>query len=430
MDSSSLPLEGIFRLLPDVAELEDLRQSLLSRASRDPTKEWSRAGIYSTLDKRLLDGADVRQAIDETAASAVEQAERLHAVCGQVCEAALAGDEAGAARALIDLAEADERNGRFARASSILDAALSLSLPFHDKGLQLLALRRIARVLRGRGDLSEALLYYDRSRELASATGDTYGEVVALIGAGTVMSLQGKWALAEESSTAALGLLTREPGAHLLELGQVYNNLGAMATRLGRFGDAEGRFALATELWARVDSPHDLAVCRYNLGILRARQGRPGAAMEMYEHALALGIPAAFRTVIAIELAQLYAEQGDSTAAQDWAWEAEKQAIASRSPYALGNMYLGLGKIARLTDQEAGFVFHEKALEIARRTSLSLLEAETLLDYGLLRQQIGETDEASNYLKRAREIFIQLGMDQEAAVAGGAITEIVGQSPI
>jgi tetratricopeptide (TPR) repeat protein len=417
-------LEELFRLLPSLEEAEELRLALAGAAEPVPGGEWSRAGSYATVDRWVvgIDGVE----------AALRTAERLHhrqvrnfyRGYARALRRQMAGDVSGAVEELLALAEAAELTGRLERARALYEVALSLSLPLPGKELQALGLRRIARILRGQAELAEALLYYERSAEVGELADDATAVVGARIGIGTVLVYQGRWAEAERSFLQALELLDARAAGPALERGQIHNNLGMVLTREGRLEEAEAWFERALALWGEMDSPVDLAICRHNLAILRKRQGRRAEALTHYLEALALAVPAALRAVIATDLARFHLEEGDFAEATRWGREAERQAVAGRSPYALGHMYLGLGNIARGRGDEEGFVFYEKALEIAREKRLPFLEAETLLDYALLRRRMGGAEEARSYAERAREIFQQLEAVHEQERAARILAEV------
>ena len=105
-----------------------------------------------------------------------------------------AGNGAEAARRLIALGEDQEALGRYRNARRCYESALALALPLAEKGPQIVALRRAARIARVLGELDDALLHYRRSGELAGDADDRRGEVIAYTGVGNVLAVQGRWA--------------------------------------------------------------------------------------------------------------------------------------------------------------------------------------------------------------------------------------------
>ncbi|MBA4158546.1 MAG: tetratricopeptide repeat protein [Gemmatimonadetes bacterium] len=411
---SWVALEDIFPLLPDLSEMEDLRLGILAAALPDPQRTWDRSQLHSTIDKRVISADRLEATVAEMEVSAHGYVETLFSSLRPLFQAFFAGENLEAARCLIELGERQEATGRYRKARQCYGTALSLSLPLVDKRPQILALRRIGRVALALAELKDAILHYRRSAELAHHAGELHDRIIALTGCGNVLAVQGQGPDAERCYREALALLESapQPKSLSLERAQLYNNLGMIATRQDRITEAEQWLTEALDLWVILSSPVDLAVCYHNLGILRAAQGKRAEARTHFEEALRLDIPPSLRAGISVDLADAWLADGHSMQAKKSAREAEEYAITARSPYHLGHMYRGLGNIARVTEGDDGFTFFEKALEIAREKGYPLLEGETLMEYALLRDQMGEREEAEAYLERAREIFIELGADR------------------
>lgn len=418
-------VEELLGLLPEVDELELLRLRIIGAAVPDPGKAWDSSSAYATVDKRIVSAEDVDRAVREAEESLKAFITSLYEGLRPVFAAYYGGREDEAARRLIALGEQLEDGGRLKGARQCYRSALQHSLPLLDKSAQILALRRIARVSLTLGDFQEAAAHYERSAQLARDADDVRGEVVAHTGTGNVLVWQGRWTEAEAHYREALALLEAAEGEQVsLERAQLCNNLGNMATRLGRFPEAEAWLAQAQEMWSTLSSPLDLAICHIILGLLRERQGRWAEARQQYESARALPLPPALLSGIATDLAELCVREGHLTQAQDWGRVAEEHAIRSGSAYTLGRMYQGRGNIARAVGDEDGFTFFEKALEIAREKGYPFLEAETLTNYADLRRQTGGTEEAQAYLERAREMFQELGAVRDLARVEEALVDL------
>jgi len=397
-------------LLPDLEDLEVLRLRLVSAAIRDPQKEWDSSSTFATIDKRIVSPEAVERAVAQAEQDLHEYVTALHAGLRPFFQAFFVGNQDEAAVRLIELGEQLEGGGRLLGARRCYRAALTVALPLAEKGTQILALRRVGRVSVNVGDLPEAASYYERSAELAHDSGELKDEVVARTGLGNVRLWQGRWVEAEQCYHEALALAdTAGSGELVMERGQVYNNLGNLNTRLRRVDEAEVWFESASRVWETVTSPIDLAICLHNRAQLREVQERFDDAKADYTAALKQAVPAWLKSTIATDLAAWWLHEGHLTQAEEWGRIAEENAIAAGSPYLLGAMYLGRGRIVLARGDADGFIFFEKALEIAREKGYPSLEAETLAEYATLRDQNGGMEEAIAYLERACEIFRDLG---------------------
>jgi tetratricopeptide (TPR) repeat protein len=416
VSSSQATVEQLLHLLPGVDELETLRLAMIRTAVPDPGKAWDSSSSYATLDKRILAPEDVEQALAISESALHAYVTLLHDGLRPAFRSYFAGDHAQAATHLIALGERHEATGRVRGASQCYHAALILSLPLAEKASQIVALRRLGRVMLALGEFRDAISFYDRSVELARDAGDLRGEVIGRTGVGNVALYQGRWADSERAYLQALDLVKgADEGAFVLETGHLFNNLGNVNLRLSRFDEADEWLQRAFVLWSGVDAPEDLGTCYLNLGQLRAEQGRTGDARAAYEAAVGLPVSSALKSLLAGDLAELCLVAGHVTEAETLARMAEEHAIASSSPYTLGYMYRVRGNLARCRGHEDGFTFYEKALEIAREKGYPPLEADTLADYAELRRVTGGAEEAEAYLERAREIFDLLGAVQSSA---------------
>lgn len=397
-------------MLPDLEDLEVLRLRLVGAAVRDPEKQWDDSSIKTTIDKRIVTAEAVDKVLSEAEQALHDYVTALHSGLRPFFAAFFAGNHAEAAARLIALGEELESGGRLLGARRCYRAAFNVSLPLADKAPQILALRRIGRASLNLGDLLDALSHYERSAELARDSGDLHAEVIARTGSGNVRLWQGRWADAEQSYHEALALAEAgEPGGLPLERGQIYNNLGNVNTRLGRLEQAETWFERALRVWDAIPSPLDLGICLHNRAQLREAQERYDDARTDYMAALKQAVPAWLRSTIATDIAAWWLQAGHLTQAVEWGWVAEENAIRTGSPYLLGAAYLARGRIALAQEDADGFIFFEKALEIAREKGYPSLEAETLASYAALRAQNGGQEEAVAYLERACELFRGLG---------------------
>ncbi|MDP9348105.1 MAG: tetratricopeptide repeat protein, partial [Gemmatimonadota bacterium] len=399
--------------------MDPLRFALVNAAILDPEKVWATSSAFATIDQRVIGLDAVATALKEAEQSLHEQISELFSTVDSVLRACYAGQDADAAQQLIALGERYEERGQLARARQFYEHALRLSLPLADRAAQVLALRRIGRILLTYGDLAEAHLYYSRCVQVARDTEAFEIEINARIGAGNALLRQGRLSNGEAAYREALARIA-EAGLQetlALQQAQLYNNLAVAALRQNQLDQAEEWLGKAVALWEVVSSPVDYAIYHIHLAELRARQGHPSEGRAIYERGLSLTAPPVIRAILAIELAELCMAAGLVQDAIHWAREAENYAIAAHSVDYLSHVYRGLGNIARDTGHEDGVAFYEKALDLARKRSLPFAEGAVLLEYAQLRAQSDGIEEARAYLEQARDVFLELGATYDAGRA-------------
>lgn len=414
-------VEEVLSLLPAVREFDGVRRLIRELAAPDPGIRWARTSSFSTVDSRIISPDDLRTAIQRAEEAALEQLRQLFAGAGVLVESLLKHDPLNLAVELVRQGELLESGGNRGAAAEFYESALAVSSPLTDKNPQILALCGLGRIMLVNGGLIEARTFYERGAELAQDSDDLRGEVVAATGLGNVLLMQARWPEAESCYQQALSKIESadQTEAFQLQIGQLSNNLGMVATRQLRLDDADRWFTKALGIWDTVDSPVDLAICLHNLGILRNRQANPTEARETFQRALALDSSATVRVALMVDLALSLAEDSKIEEAEAWARLAEQQAVEANSPYYLGHAYCALGMISRARGDDDGFVFFEKALQIAREKELPYLEGRALREYALHRAAMGGQEEAEAYLGRAEEIFSSGGTAHELAEIQG-----------
>jgi tetratricopeptide (TPR) repeat protein len=415
----SLTVERLLTLIPPLEELDGLRSGIARVAVPDWESRWARSGAHATVDMRVVVPESLDAVVEEAEANLHQYITSLFATYQAVLHAYSAGDHPSAIESLVQLGEEQERYERPRHARQFYEAALSLSLPLPEKQSQILASRRIARAALATSDFDDAWGWYQRSAAVARDAEDGQGEVIGWTGCGNVRAFQGRWGEAEECYERASERLSIQETADwaAAHRAQLYTNLGMVATRQGRLDEAERWLASASELHDALPSSADRAAWYHDQAMLRGKQGRHAEARQLFHRAMEAATAPGVCAVICIDLAMSYLEDHLFHRAEDWGRKAEEYAIKARSPYAIGQVYMGLGNIARAQSDEGGITFYEKALEIARGKELRGLEGEVLLEYARLREQMGGREEGEAYLEHARSLFSDLGAGHELARA-------------
>ena len=414
-----LTVERLLTLIPPLEELDGLRLGIARAAVPDRASQWARSGTHATIDMRVVKPEALKSVVQEAEEALHQYIGSLFATYRTVLSAFSTGDEMEAIEGLIHLGEEQEQYERPRQARQFYEAALTLSLPLTAKDSQILASRRIGRAALSASDFADAWDWYQRSTAVARDAGDAQGETIGWTGCGNVRAFQGRWAEAEDCYRRGLASLDSGTEADWVPArrAQLYTNLGMVATRQNRLAEAEEWLTQAFDLQDSLQSAADRAAWYHDQAILRGRQQRRREAREFFHRSLEVATSPAVCAVIAIDLAASYLEDRLFPKAEEWGRKAEEYAISARSPYSMGQVYLGRGNIARAQENEGGIVFYEKALEIARERDLRALQGEVLIEYALLRKRMGGAEEAQAYLEHARSIFSELGAIHESGRA-------------
>jgi tetratricopeptide (TPR) repeat protein len=406
-------LDRLLGALPELAELGDLRQALLSASIVHPAQVWSSASAYTTYDKRALTADALQQAIARATHAAHARIDVLYASMERVLTALFTNDKAGAAYELLRTGETLQNDEHCNAALVWLRAADRVAEQTDDRVLRARALWQLAIALLSMGATDEAEARYRSSLTQATSAEDLEGRVNATIGLGNVAGYQGRFDESLMHFDAALQICGDGlPRRRAL----IYTNIAHMLIEQERLPAAADRLAKVSELWAEL-APADH--CRwYNArGMLALRRGEIEMAESVLHQALAAAGSEFERAMVLDNLAELFIGQGNLSEAESLARAAEEAALRAGSPRALAEIYTRLGKIFRLRADANGVTFFEKAVEICRGRRYPHTEANAYLEYGMFRRLHGDLEEARTYFERARQLFGEVGAAARERVA-------------
>lgn len=407
-NQAEVTLDRLLGALPEQIDLAPLRDALLRASALDASRAWAHSRAYATFDKRVLPADTVRDVVAAAARAAHERIDQLYAAVAGVLESAARGDDVSAGMRLIAIGEAAEAQDSLRSAIAFFTVAARFSETLADRGVRILALRRLARAHAACGDVDEANTFYRGSFEQAAAAADAEAQVIALTGLGNLMGFQGRWNEAVQQYRTALALC--DGGSPRLR-GQLAMNLAAMHRERGELAESSDQLAVASALWNDLHSA-DHSVWYNNRGLLALARGELDAAETVFRQALETAGSDFDRAMVLDNLAELYTRRGNLNDAEVFARSAEELALHAGSPRALAEVYIRLGKIFRLRSDLNGVTFFEKALEICRGGRYPLTEANAYLEYGIFRRTHGDLEEARSYLERARQLCAEIGAAQ------------------
>ena len=428
MTTRPLKVDQALKALPEIDDLGGLREALIGASREDRGRAWAASQAYSTVDGRLADTAALEAqvaAVAEQARARMEAAMR-HSIAA--LRALEAGDDAAAARALVAAGEVEEEAGRLEAAEACYRKALALGRRPRDRSAEGLAVRRLARIARERGDLDAALGAYVASYEVAVAQRDIEGAVVACQGVGNVYVDQGLWEQAREWYQRGLSLAGEDAPSR--PLWQLYSNLAVVARRTGDLGASDAWLDRTEAIVRRLgDAAGRLPIENGRARLLEAR-GNYAAAAAAYRRSLEAEGSPSLRGAVLSNLADCLLLAGDLRGAEAAARELERLALVQRLAPLLPHAYRTLGAAARARRDEEGFVFFEQALDLCRAPGSPPFElAQTQHEYARFDAAMGRAESAAARLHEALAIYRRLGTRPEMEKAEREMAELLAQLP-
>lgn len=412
MIARRLKVDHALKALPEVDDVVHLREALIGASREDAERAWTASEAYATVDGRLVDASALEAQIEALAERARARVEGVLRHSVAALRALERGDEAAAARALVDAGEVEEDAGRLDAADACYRQALALGRKPRDRAAEGLALRRLARVARERGDLDEALRLYLGAYEVAMAQREGEGAVVGCQGVGNVYVDRGQWEQAREWYRRGLSLAGEARPSR--ELWQLYSNLAVVARRTGEL-DASAEWLQRAAVVVRElgDEAGTLPVENGRARLLEARGDHAGAEAAYRRSLEAQGSPVHRATVLS-NLADCLLAAGKPREAEAAARELERTALVHGLAPLLPNAYRTLGGAARDRGDGEAFVFYEQALDLCRAPGSPPIElAATQHEYARWEAAMGRAESAAARLEEALAIYRRLGTEPE-----------------
>lgn len=419
MDTHVLSLDALFAILPDVPEAEVIRHHIMAASMPHPGMVWTNASAYSTVDKRVVPTAQLSALLHEAEQASLERIRRVYVLLADAVNALAQEDVGRVAERLILLGEEAAAAERPREAAAYFESVVGITAGWPDPRLKALALRKLARARAGLGDIDSAAALYRASHEQAASANDGEAQIIALLGMGNMLTMQGRWIEAGERYHLALTCASEE---QVQLRGQALINLSIIARETGDHDGAAVWLERAKSLWPELTAG-DRSVWYNNTGLLHLARGEFDLAHTAFEAALQQADSAYDRAMICDNLAELLLRQRRPDQAEAAGRRAEAFALSAGSPRALAEVYVRLGKVFRLRGDANGVTFFEKALEICRERPYALIEAHAFFEYGLFRRVLGDVDEARSFLEQAQARYNELGSHELAEEAARLLVQ-------
>ena len=423
MTSRDLRIDAALKALPDADDLAPLREALLGAARADAGLGWADAEAYATVETRLADPDQLESLVPGLAEGARARVEEVMRHTVRALRALRAADPAAAARHLVAAGEVEERARRLHEAERCFARALELGRKPRDRRAEGLALRRLARVARTRGEWERAGRLYAQAYEVARAQRDAEGSAVACQGLGNVAVDQGRWDEAIGWYRRGLELCPAEPPT--AEFVHLANGMAVAERRSGDTDAAAEWLALAGEAARALGDDGVLGYVENGWGMLELARGTPERAEAAFRDALARALDPFARVTVTLNLSEALLLQSRLAEAEAAARDAEALALHHRAILELPEAYRRLGSIAVERRDREGFVFYEQALEICREHHLPPFEtAVTQHRYGLFEAAFGDAASAAARLAEARRLYAEAGAGVDAAAAAADLERL------
>ena len=361
---------------------------------------------------------DVRHDLSHALAPLGQHARMLEVLSGAETLATELGDPRRLATTLSLICAAHTELGHSAEAFSTAERALAVADRLEDRDLQLLANHTLGAMARAAGDYRRAVGCLRRSFALGPEATTRAGRLPAPVGVLTLGQLA--WSLAElgefveavRHAEEAIRLAQASGSAY--GLAHAHLGLGGTLFRQGRLGEAMGVLERGLTLTRNV--PFLVPALAGDLGVVYALSGRPDAARELGERAVAEGERMGRigrLSLIVTHLGAIHLLGGRHDAARRYAERAlelaRERGERGNQVYALRLLGVVIGEATPPRVDEARGRLRE-ALTLAGELGMRPLTARCRLSLGRLERRLGEAEAAARHLDHAVSLFKALDM--------------------
>ena len=273
---------------------------------------------------------------------------------------------------------------------------------------------QIGQLLAKQGDHDRSLGYHQRAIGAYRRLNDIPGSCKALRNLGVVYVELGEFEDAE--NTYAEAIEAAEGMEDKMIYADLVNNLGTIMNMRGKQQRALELYRESLKIYESLNEVRKSAYTTNNMAITLAEQGQNDEALEYFESAYAIATSmkdAPLVMIVDINLADLYLKKGNIAEARKHCARAEAHLIESK----LTNGHLVetkkiIGKIAFYDKNydEAEITFNE-ALKISREIGAKYLEAEVLMERGILYRTMDRHFDSLTDLEASYHIYTSVKAD-------------------
>ncbi len=293
-------------------------------------------------------------------------------------------------------------------------------------------------VNRSRGDYDGAIQMHTRSLKLREEIGDRWGIALSYNNLGIAYKNLGKKELAAQMYQRCLEIF--EQIGYRLGVAGLLNNLGSLAQDKGDYHRAREMFQRSLEIRQEIGNRHGVAMSLTNLGLVCLECGEHDQAREILNQSLELQRDLGlgdFESITCSYLAQVCCRLGCCQEASDMADEAVTLAAAAgqRGNEGLARRVWGEVRIhmaQEAAEEERAELIKSAGLELERSREIFEelgMEQEigrTLLDLARLHQLAGRPKEAGEAARKARDIFRGLDAQGDLEQAEKILSSLPG----
>ena len=411
-----MKVERALSVLPAIDAMPPIRALLLSTDSAT-LGTGLRIGMNDTVGKREISATELRERMRPEFERVIEHVSSLYESYFNAVAAIDGGTPEVAVRSLVNAGQREQAVGRVEQAEVWYQVALEVAEGLVDRKPEIETLLALGSLTRWLHFYDDSTRRYRRALVLAESVFDSASAISACIGLGLILVEQEAWPGADAWLARAMRLAEHAESEE--RIAEVGHHQAEAARRRGAFTEATTALERARRKFEELGNALEMARVLTTQALVYADLALPVQAEATYVEALAWVQVAkgndALEVFIRYNQARLLVESGRFHEAESEIRRAERLAVKHNQLRRLVQLYTLLGTLRGRQRDDAGFVFFEQALQLARMINRRpAIEAQVYHEYGVFAMAMRQTEDGRAYMRRAREMFESLGLQAEA----------------
>jgi class 3 adenylate cyclase/Tfp pilus assembly protein PilF len=260
------------------------------------------------------------------------------------------------------------------------------------------------------GDYDRAMDFCNRALNIFRQEKSDYETALALNNLAVIHEFHGQWDLAERYNRESIQLIKKVGDQR--KLASFYISLGLLSWKKGSLNKSKNYFKKSLTLMEAIGNTFGMANCSSNLGKVYVSEGNLNKAFSHLEKSLTMFKKMGTKSKLCqtyIALAEAYVKKGDSEKAKDYCNKGMEIALEVPYPFDQGKIHSLLGQLEAKKDGSAEEHF-AKSIEIFSSLGRKYELAMVMEQLGQAKISKEQKNEGEKYLKDARKTFRELGV--------------------
>jgi len=302
-----------------------------------------------------------------------------------------------------------EIGGEHSQAINSYTKMQNLAIKMEDHCAECRALREIGLINIVEGDFDSAENNFQKAHEVTERSNDAKQRALTNCALGTLRWKQGQYRRGLNVLDLAIKQSNEEPEVKAI----AYKVMGNIKDESGRYEESIEYQKQSIEFFKELGKEKEIITGYNNLGVAYARSDRMDEAVENYKTCIEMARKGEFVRMqgwVSFNIAELYALTGKFDDALVAAREAERIFKELGEELGMSGALMSYAVIYRERKEwKKAADYFNRTLELRKKLGTPYRIADAYREFGLMYTLQGDDQKAKRFLKRARDIFFEIG---------------------